>query len=526
MYKKYFKVSKTTYLSSLFLLTSSVLSTILASVLLSNILNTIIVKDYTKLIVYLCIEIAIWLIMLLANYGSEIFREKTIRNINIKIKDDITNHIANLSDEEYNSKSTDNYGALYVNDAELVENNIFNCHFKLIASYEMAIFSFIALFSFSYIIALFSILFFLVMYYVPKLFEKRSKDNAELLSSSKARYLKELNNQLNGYGVYSTYNLLSRFRVNINLSSRNLENDKYHYFKNLSFINLFLGLINVVSQLGNIIVCAILSMMGLISTGVILSVGNLSGIFYNSLLSISNLKMLIQSNEEILEKLSYERKNVQIKDKCSDINTIRINNIEFAYSDKQIFNGDNFLFEQGKKYLLAGSNGTGKSTLLKIIVCKLSNYKGNYLINEVDVQNLDLTSIKEKICYIEQNPYLFNDTVLYNITLGREIERNRLDEIIKQCQLEEFINEKGLDYIIDENAGNISGGQKQKIALARAFVRNCNFILFDEASANLDKKSHEEINKILLDDKDLTVIIVDHQMKEKDYPFFDKVYHL
>ena len=526
MYKKYFNASKASYFSSLFLLTLSVLSTILASVLLSNILNTIIAKDYTKLIIYLCIEIVIWLIMLISNYGSEIFQEKTIRNINIKIKDDITNYIANLSDEEYNSKSTDNYGALYVNDAELVENNIFKCHFKLITSYEMVIFSFIALFSFSYIIALFSILFFLLMYYVPKLFEKQSKDNAELLSSSKSKYLKELNNQLNGYNVYSTYNLLSRFRVNINLYSRNLENDKYHYFKNLSFINLFLGLINVVSQLGNIIVCAVLSIMGAISTGVILSVGNLSGIFYNSLLSISNLKVLIQSNEEILNKLSYERTRLQRKDKCPDINTIRINDLDFSYANKQIFDSANFLFERAKKYLLVGANGTGKSTLLKILACKLSKYKGKYLIDEVDVRNIDLGSIKEKICYIEQNPYLFNDTVLYNITLGREIESERLDEIIKQCQLEEFINEKGLDYIIGENATNISGGQKQKIALARAFVRNCNFILFDEASANLDKKSHEEINKILLSNKELTVIMVDHQMKEQDYSSFDKVYRL
>ena len=208
----------------------------------------------------------------------------------------------------------------------------------------------------------------------------------------------------------------------MNNASTTIEAAKLKYQYKMNFIDLMMGLSNVIAQLGTIIATAILASLNMINASAILSIGNLSGMFYNALAEISNLKVTIKSTLPLLIEFENTHPSPMHKKVCPQINQLELKNISFNYNQKIILNNVNFVFQKGNKYLIVGKNGSGKTTLLKLLSAKLQNYNGSYCINGIDVKTIDTTSINDKIAFIHQNPYLFNDSLLFNLTLDQDLQ--------------------------------------------------------------------------------------------------------
>lgn len=524
-YKSLFQKCKVEYWICILWITISSGLFVVGSYLISSLLNAIVDKDMHTFVVVIISVVMVDIFGYIFDFLANNQQAKVIKKVNVYIKECI-----GLQLESDDKKDT--YVSMYVNDIQMIEQKTLDNHFQLISSYESMVFSFIAIVMLNYILGITSIVFLVLMVVVPKVFDAYTKKNTEELSKANATYLNALKNQIGGLETYRSHNLFRRMYAFLNQINETLEQQKYIYAKRNNLMYLFIGIINLFSQMGNILVCAFLSIFGFIQPGAILAVGNLSGTFYNSLGSISQLKAMIQSTTDILKKLLKHDKNEIVKENVKDvdeIDTIRFNNVSFQYEDKPILDNINLTFDRNHKYLLKGDNGSGKSTLLKIMSLRLHGYQGKYYINELDENNISDTSIRKHISYIEQEPYIFEDTLLYNLTLGSNYDTDVIQDVINKTGLTQFVNEHGLEYVLKENGSNVSGGQRRKIAIARELLRKVDVILFDEACSNLDKESRKEIYTVLLNIPNIILVVVDHTMsevEEKQYEIYKIKQHV
>lgn len=205
-----------------------------------------------------------------------------------------------------------------------------------------------------------------------------------------------------------------------------------------------------------------------------------------------------------------------------EFGTMQLKDISFSYMDnKPIFDHVNITFEKGSKTALIGKNGSGKSTIIGLITRMYEPTGGEILLNGENVLSFDLQEYREMISVVSQQIYLFDDTIRNNICLYKKADEGEILQAVKDSGLEDFIEEVSLDYRVGQNGALLSGGQKQKIAMARALLYDKSIIIFDEATSNTDVYSEMQINSLLHSRlKEKTVIVVTHKqeiLKEMDH---------
>lgn len=222
-----------------------------------------------------------------------------------------------------------------------------------------------------------------------------------------------------------------------------------------------------------------------------------------------------------------ESKSIELlKINSSLNNSIDFKNINFRYGNNtKILNNFSYNFEKGKKYVIIGDSGKGKTTLLNILIGKLENYDGDIMWDNKNIKEINKDSIRNKIIYLNQNPHIFNASIKENILLSENISIDRLNKVIKDVGLEPWIKTlpDGINTIIKMNGKNISGGQKQRIVIARGLLRNKDIILLDESTSSLHNEAALEIEKMIFSNNDLTVIMVTHLLREEIKNMIDDI---
>lgn len=256
----------------------------------------------------------------------------------------------------------------------------------------------------------------------------------------------------------------------------------------------------------------------------------------NSILnSISQLRFFQNSVNQLYDQIKESTKYTLSDDSnisnFSDFKSIKLINITFKYPNQKnyIFKDLNLEIIKGDKICILGSSGSGKSTLIDIITSFLKPTKGEIIIN--DFNNNTFDEIKNKIAYIPQNIVLLDDTIKNNIALGVKdelIDLEKITKAIKKARLEEFVETKklGINDIIGDKGMRISGGQRQRLALARAFYFDKEIIILDEATSALDETTELQILDSLFDEKNSsnTIIVISHRMHVQKY--CNKIYHI
>ncbi|MBO4863971.1 MAG: ABC transporter ATP-binding protein [Eubacterium sp.] len=221
---------------------------------------------------------------------------------------------------------------------------------------------------------------------------------------------------------------------------------------------------------------------------------------------IPNVKRYYGFLDEPTEKrseghVSFTDGNIEFKDIC------------FSYSNnqKEVLHDINLKLSYGDKVVVVGDNGVGKTTFINLLLSFLEPDRGKIMVNGKSISDINIDEYRQLFSVVSQEVFLFNDTLKNNICLGKEVSDELLEDTIREVNLEDFVRKNGTDYIITNNGANLSGGQRQKIALARALIINRPILVFDEATSNLDRMSMNIFTDLFETKlKDTTVICVSH----------------
>lgn len=231
---------------------------------------------------------------------------------------------------------------------------------------------------------------------------------------------------------------------------------------------------------------------------------------------------LIERISDVVEKEDEKKEGAVIENFERDI---VLRNLNFAYGEDQIILKDiNLRFEKGKSYAIVGGSGSGKSTLLKLLLGYNRCYEGDLLIDGIQIKEIDLDSLYDNISIIQQDVFLFDSSIKDNITMFRPFDNANVRNAIEQSGLVTLIEEKGDDYSCGEGGKNLSGGEKQRVSIARCLVRETQILLMDEATAALDNNIAQMVESKILSIDNLTRIIVTHRFNETIMEKYDKIF--
>lgn len=203
---------------------------------------------------------------------------------------------------------------------------------------------------------------------------------------------------------------------------------------------------------------------------------------------------------------------------------IRVENLSYAYEeDKPVLQSVSQNFEAGKSYAIVGASGSGKSTLLSLLMGSYDAYEGSIFFDGKELKQMQSDSLYELMTMVQQSVFIFNDTIRNNITMFREFPDTQVESVIRQSGLAALIADKGEDYVCGENGNGLSGGEKQRISIARALLRGAPVMLVDEATAALDAATAYEVTSAILDIEAFTRIVVTHRLEEGLLKRYDEI---
>jgi len=359
---------------------------------------------------------------------------------------------------------------------------------------------------------------------IKKLFTERSA-----LYEKYTGYLSEV---LNAFRIIRVNNLYDRIENNFKDRSLHLQEKSYQIEKTSTFIY---ALQNFTINLTVLIVISIsvyYTILGKLSFGgVILILSNFQNLI-GPFQKASELFPKIVSAKNLFKTLDDSLKNREITNEHIEIkgftSRIELENVSFAYGENRVLEKVDLSLQKNCKYLIVGPSGGGKSTLLKLLRKYFAPDTGKILIDRHNLEEITKESFFRGISNVEQQVFMFDDTLRNNLTLYRDIPEEKLQKAIKESGLWIFVQKlpRGLETVIEDNGRNISGGERSRIAIARALLNDSDILILDEAFQSLDYETAREIENTILRLKHLTVLNVSHIIVLENRHLYDGILYV
>ncbi len=522
---KYLKEFKFENFMVFLLITIDIALAVLSSVFLANVLNSLIAKEMNQFFLWLAIDIILWMVDSFVQGARDVWKEIAIQKQLNAVRRDIIEPLTEISYSDFEKNSKEDYNSWLNNDTKLLYDNGFHQIYFVYTGIVAMLFSGIAIIFFHWVLLLTTLLVGALLFYFPKMFKQSVERDTEQVSELANDALATSTDYLRGYEVlYHNKQLgLMQERTMGKFNQLATANVKLIFTRAWMQYSL-LG----TSMLGQFLILAVagfLIMNGQIGIGVVMSVGNLSGTVTNYSKSVANSLILLNATGKLLEKygkITDESKVTDGEEVTAFESKLELKNLAVAFPDGQKIEYPEIVIEKGKKYAIIGDSGSGKSTLINLLVGNKQDYEGEILLDGKAYKGINRKSLPRVMSVIMQFPYLFKETVEENLTLGRKISPDIFDKSIRIACADDFVFNK-LDTVYDKN---LSGGQQERLSVARELMGSKPILVMDESTASVDKKTALAVEKNILENPDLTVIMITHHLYDETQSYLDEVIHL
>lgn len=315
-------------------------------------------------------------------------------------------------------------------------------------------------------------------------------------------------------------------------SNKALEHEKFTGRRIKTLVGMIGAVTGIFAQLGVFIAGVYLSMKGgSMTPGAVVLFVNLMNFIISPIAELPGLLACRKAALGLVDKLAAALERSSSREGSETLNKlehgIRLENVSFAYEPgKTVLHGINAEFEAGRAYALVGGSGSGKSTLLNLLMAAETNYSGHILADGIELSDISTESLYGTMAAIQQNVFVFNASIKDNVSMFRDFPKTEMDEAIARAHLGALIRERGEDYLCGENGSGLSGGEKQRISIARSLLKKSSVLLADEVTAALDAQTAHRVSSDILDLQGITRIVVTHTLEESLLRRYDKIFVL
>lgn len=429
----------------------------------------------------------------------------------------------------FSKEGTALYVSALTNDCTSIENNYLAATFTLIEFLFCFLGALIMMLYYSPVMLVLAVALSFLPVAVSMTAGNRLTEQEKEISKKNERFVSIVNELLSGFPVIKSFRAETQASRLFSQRNEQTEEAKKNKRRTEQLISLLANDAGIIAQMGIFLAGAWLAISNKgVTAGVVIVFVQLMNYILNPISQVpllwSNRKAAIALMEKLSDALS-ENVREEGREKLNGFSEkIEVKDLTYGYEpESHVLKDLDVQFDAGKSYAIVGGSGSGKSTLLNLLMGSSSNYRGEICIDGVSIKNIESESLYQLMTSVQQNVFVFNDTIRNNVTMFHEFSDKEVTLALERSGLSEFIEKRGEDFVCGENGANLSGGERQRISIARALLRKSPIILVDEATAALDAATARAVSFSILNLVGMTRIVVTHRLEEAILRRYDKI---
>ena len=429
----------------------------------------------------------------------------------------------------FSKEGTALYVSALTNDCTSIENNYLVATFTLIELLFCFSGALIMMLYYSPVMLVIAVVLSFLPVVVSMAAGTRLTEQEKEISTKNEHFVSIVNELLSGFPVIKSFRAEAQAARLFSKRNDQVEEAKQNKRRTEQLISLLANDAGIIAQMGIFLAGAWLAITGKgVTAGVVIVFVQLMNYILNPISQVpllwSNRKAAVALMEKLSDALS-ENVREEGKETLTDFSDkIEIKDLTYGYEpENPVLNDLSVQLDAGKSYAIVGGSGSGKSTLLNLLMGSSSDYQGEICIDGVSIKNIESESLYQLMTSVQQNVFVFNDTIRNNVTMFHDFPDDKVTLALKRSGLSEFIAQRGESFVCGENGANLSGGERQRISIARALLRKSPVLLVDEATAALDAATARAVSSSILDLSGMTRIVVTHRLEETILRRYDQI---
>ena len=502
---------------------------LMISWLIQQIMDCTANQDMQALVRSAWIVIIVVVIYTIANVMYRAVYPRFLQRAMQQYRDYAFSRLTQKSLRSFSKEGTALYVSALTNDCTSFENNYLAATFTLIELLFCFLGALIMMLYYSPVMLVLAVALSFLPVAVSMTAGNRLTEQEKEISKKNERFVSIVNELLSGFPVIKSFRAETQASRLFSQRNEQAEEAKKNKRRTEQLISLLANDAGIIAQMGIFLAGAWLAISGKgVTAGVVIVFVQLMNYILNPISQVpllwSNRKAAIALMEKLSDALS-ENVREEGREKLNGFSEkIEVKDLTYGYEpESPVLKDLDVQFDAGKSYAIVGGSGSGKSTLLNLLMGSSSNYQGEICIDGVSIKNIESESLYQLMTSVQQNVFVFNDTIRNNVTMFHEFPDKEVTLALERSGLSEFIEKRGEEFVCGENGANLSGGERQRISIARALLRKSPILLVDEATAALDAATARAVSFSILNLVGMTRIVVTHRLEEAILRRYDKI---
>lgn len=502
---------------------------LMISWLIQQIMDCTANQDMQALVRSAWIVIIVVVIYTIANVMYRAVYPRFLQRAMQQYRDYAFSRLTQKSLRSFSKEGTALYVSALTNDCTSIENNYLAATFTLIELLFCFLGALIMMLYYSPVMLVLAVALSFLPVAVSMTAGNRLTEQEKEISKKNERFVSIVNELLSGFPVIKSFRAETQASRLFSQRNEQAEEAKKNKRRTEQLISLLANDAGIIAQMGIFLAGAWLAISGKgVTAGVVIAFVQLMNYILNPISQVpllwSNRKAAIALMEKLSDALS-ENVREEGREKLNGFSEkIEVKDLTYGYEpESPVLKDLDVQFDAGKSYAIVGGSGSGKSTLLNLLMGSSSNYQGEICIDGVSIKNIESESLYQLMTSVQQNVFVFNDTIRNNVTMFHEFPDKEVTLALERSGLSEFIEKRGEEFVCGENGANLSGGERQRISIARALLRKSPILLVDEATAALDAATARAVSFSILNLVGMTRIVVTHRLEEAILRRYDKI---
>lgn len=502
---------------------------LMISWLIQQIMDCTANQDMQALVRSAWIVIIVVVIYTIANVMYRAVYPRFLQRAMQQYRDYAFSRLTQKSLRSFSKEGTALYVSALTNDCTSIENNYLAATFTLIELLFCFLGALIMMLYYSPVMLVLAVALSFLPVAVSMTAGNHLTEQEKEISKKNERFVSIVNELLSGFPVIKSFRAETQASRLFSQRNEQAEEAKKNKRRTEQLISLLANDAGIIAQMGIFLAGAWLAISGKgVTAGVVIVFVQLMNYILNPISQVpllwSNRKAAIALMEKLSDALS-ENVREEGREKLNGFSEkIEVKDLTYGYEpESPVLKDLDVQFDAGKSYAIVGGSGSGKSTLLNLLMGSSSNYQGEICIDGVSIKNIESESLYQLMTSVQQNVFVFNDTIRNNVTMFHEFPDKEVTLALERSGLSEFIEKRGEEFVCGENGANLSGGERQRISIARALLRKSPILLVDEATAALDAATARAVSFSILNLVGMTRIVVTHRLEEAILRRYDKI---